>query len=645
MSGRSEMPAYEDCLVDEPVRGHLNEVEIEALRLLFRRYAGQPFRLEQANAAAAGSMSGADVRAALPALLCSGEIAAVRKAWGEKLYYIPLDRQLDLWKTLGYTELREQDPACVELEREAKSGLALDLFRALTWIAGNGLRMTAKGTIHQKERSKLEDRIVLKAEDISGLQLNYPHPDVYSPALAVVMDLLLALGLIAKERAVWRTDVPGMAAWLSLDVPAMNFVLWREILQRYVPADVGLQHVALRLTAPDLKPGVWYSVEELLGSLQDQGLLGAGGGDLSPERAAWTEGWLEALCGFGWMELGRHPEDGRMFRWLIDRETSSPEVPPSPQSSPSVKGKIIVQPDFELLVPPDVPFTVRFELEFCAELASSGMMSVYRLTRAGLEQASRLGRTPQEILQLLEEYSAGVPTPVRDSLLQWGREIGRTTLTEVKLLSCADSEAADRISDLTSLAGKLERIGPLHFLVTTDSEAEVIKILDSERLAPAQRGTSAPDDPVPPKLTEMEVTRSNDKEQIIQKGQGWIYKGADLHFYEPETRPPDVDELFPGLSEIPVMWWKELRRYHASTARELVERALAWSAKLMLQIGGDTVVCVPLAIVEGESDWLVRVRHVPSSAAQEKDTSDKEVQLSPRDWQAIRLILPAGIRK
>lgn len=645
MSRQSEMPTYEDSLVDGLVQGPLNEVEIEALRLLFQRYAGQPFRLEQATAVAVGSMSGADIRAALPVLLRSGEIAAVRKAWGEKLYYIPLDHQLGLWKTWGYAELREQNSARVQLEREAKPGLALDLFRALTWIAGNGLRMTAKGTIHQKERSKLEDRIALKAEDIAGLQLNYPHPDVYSPALAVVMDLLLSLGLITKERAVWRVDAPAMAAWLSLDVPAMNSVLMREILQRYVPADVGLQHVALRLMAPDLKSGAWYSMVELLGSLQEQGLLGAEGDALEPARVAWIEGWLEALCGFGWMELGRHPEDGRMFRWLMVRETSSPEFLPSPKASPSAKGKLIVQPDFELLVPPDVPFTVRFELEACAELVSSGVMSVYRLTRAGLEQACKLGRTPQEILQLLEEHSAGVPASVRDGLLQWGREIGRTTLTEVKLLSCADTEAADRIADLPSLAGKLERIGPLHFLVATDSEAEVIKILDGERLAPVHRGTPASNEPMLPKLAEMEVNGSQDEGKVGQKGQGWIYKGADLHFYEPETRPPDVDELFPGLSEIPVMWWKELRRYHASTARELIERALAWSAKLMLQIGGETIVCVPQAIVEDESDWLVRVRQVPSSAAQEKDIPDKEVQLSPRDWQAIRLILPEGIRK
>lgn len=630
MSWGSGMPAYEGDRRGDQLDVHpLDEAGIEALRLLFRRYAGQPFKLEQVNAAAAGGVSGAELRAALPTLLRSGALAAVRKAWGEKLYYLPLDRLLGMWNAWGYAELREQEPARVELRREAKPGLALDLFRALTWIAGNGLRMTAKGTIHQKERGNLEDRMALKAEDIAGLRLKYPHPDVYSPGLAVVLDLLQALGLIAKERAAWRAHPQGLAAWLSLDLPAMNLVLLREMLQRYVPADAELQHVALRLAATDLKPGAWYALEELLGSLQDQGLLGAEG-EPSPEREAWIKGWLDALCGCGWLELGRHPADGVMFRWLIERKPSGSAV------SQTAKGKLIVQPDFELFVPPDVPFTVRFELEACAELASSGVMSVYRLTRAGLEQACRLGRTPQEILRLLEEHSAGLPDLVRDALLQWGREIGRTTLAEAKLLSCADAEAADRIAGLPLLEGKLERLGTLHFLVNPDFESDVLKILDGERLAPVHRGTQDPDEPIYPKLAE--VLRPDGEESKRQDGQGWIYQGADLHFYEPEFDLPSVEELFPGLSEVPAMWWKELRRYHASTARELVERALEWRAKLLLQIGGETALCVPLS-VEGDTDWRVKARLLPASGDPEKETV-----LSPGDWQAIRLILPASLR-
>ncbi|GJM70002.1 hypothetical protein HMSSN036_22180 [Paenibacillus macerans] len=72
-----------------------------ALRLLFYRFAGQPFKLEQVDSAAAGGVSGAELRAAMPALLRRGDIKAVRKAWGERLYYLPLDMSLQRQRVWG----------------------------------------------------------------------------------------------------------------------------------------------------------------------------------------------------------------------------------------------------------------------------------------------------------------------------------------------------------------------------------------------------------------------------------------------------------------------------------------------------------------------------------------------------------------
>ncbi|MGG6310060.1 helicase-associated domain-containing protein [Paenibacillus macerans] len=659
MSKGTGMQAWETAgWPEKPAGLQLEPIELSALKQLFRRFAGQPFKLEQANAAAAGSVSGADIRAAIPALLGSGHAAAVRKAWGEKLYYLPLN-QLLRQQTWEYAELHAQDSERITLRREAKPGLALDLFRAACWIAGNGLRLTAKGTIHQKERSKLETRIRLSERDVAGLDLNYPHPDVYSPALAIVLDLLLARGLIAKDRSLWRLNPAALASWLALDIQAMNLALLRELLQRYVPADAPLQHVALRLAAADIRAGFWYSLEELIGALQEQGLLESG---MPEDRGRWIAAWLEALCGCGWLELGDHPEDGMMFRWLIDREGLAAlsgegteggdpgALDADPGSSfgrpiaSHPAGRVIVQPDFELLVPPDVPFTVRFELEACAEHVASDVMSVYRLSRASVDQASRYGRTPQDILAWLTEHAAGVPEPVRSALEQWGREIGRTSLTEALLLSCADPEAADRIASIAALRDKLERIGPRHFLVDAERATEVYKALDNERLAPPNRRTAADAEveyPKPAELAQSAGDGSGLRMEQAAGNQGWIYKGADLHFYEPDREAPSREELFPDCSGVPAMWWKEMRSYHSSTARQLVDKALEWRTKLALQIGGDTVVCVPLD-VEGETVWRLRMRVLPSASAVAEPQG--EMWLAPGDWQGIRLILPAGWR-
>lgn len=86
------------------------------------------------------------------------------------------------------------------------------------------------------------------------------------------------------------------------------------------------------------------------------------------------------------------------------------------------------------------------------------------------------------------------------------------------------------------------------------------------------------------------------------------------------------------------MWWKELRAYHHSTARQIVAQAKGWQTKIALQIGGDTVLCLPLEL-RGDEEWSVKVRTFPSPSGEGRG-EESELWLSPGDWRAMRLILP-----
>lgn len=55
----------------------------------------------------------------------------------------------------------------------------------------------------------------------------------------------------------------------------------------------------------------------------------------------------------------------------------------------------IVQPDFEVLVPPEVPYTIRWTLGGCAELLHSDDLWSFRLTRERLEHAAEQGLPPE----------------------------------------------------------------------------------------------------------------------------------------------------------------------------------------------------------------------------------------------------------
>lgn len=78
-----------------------------------------------------------------------------------------------------------------------------------------------------------------------------------------------------------------------------------------------------------------------------------------------------------------------------------------PQAPASAAPGFIIQPDFEVLVPPEVPYTVRWTLAGCAELLHHEDLWSFRLTRERLEAAADQGRAPGEVISWLNAHAAG----------------------------------------------------------------------------------------------------------------------------------------------------------------------------------------------------------------------------------------------
>ncbi|WP_410768161.1 helicase-associated domain-containing protein [Fontibacillus sp. BL9] len=620
---------------------------------IFRRFAGLPFKLEKVDEAASGRVSGADLRAALPGMLRRGELAAVKKAWGEKLYYIPADHLPELWAHLNVSSPSPHAGGSIQLDKEAGPGLAINLFRALTWIARNGLPMTSKGTIHQKSVSKLTGYLYLQEEEVAGLDLRYPHQDVYSPQFAIVLDLLQALGLLSKERALWGLDPKELTAWLDLGPEMQEAVLFRELLQRYLPDHVGIRHAVYRLARNDLQEGSWYSLKDLYDSLQALGMLPE---RLPEEVTVWMGSWLNALSGFGWLDLGKDAGPGReeLVRWrkrprlellqglegAANAANSTGIHPAGNRETGALSGVFYVQPDYEILVPPDVSYRVRWELEACCDNQTTDTMSVYRISRASVARASELGRSPGAVLGFLEASSAGVPENVKLALEQWAGEMGRTSLEEKLLLRCGDEKAADTVAALPALAGMVERIGPRDFIVDAGQSAKVRKVLEEVSLAPPkQRNTG---------LAELEYPRLEEPGSPVAPAifgggraeeRAWIFKGSQLHFYDRSDEIPEPEELFPGWNEIPNMWLNEMRDYHGSTARQIMFQAIAWKTKVVLRMkDGDIAEFKPVSLTE-EEKWTVKGHiYLNDNGPDGKDGTETELALG--EWEAMRLILP-----
>ncbi|GIO38698.1 hypothetical protein J41TS12_35590 [Paenibacillus antibioticophila] len=579
------------------------------IEYLYRRFAGLPFTLDHVNGAAAGRVSGAELRAAIPGLLRSGQLIAMKRSRDERMYCIPRSVIPVIWEGLKPAAPKAMDGSMARRIKEPGNGLAADLFRTLSWIGQQGfLPFTSKGTIHRRTIDKLHEIISLHEEDLSALGLRYAHQAWCPLGLAVVLDMLLSLGLLSQDQDnSFLTVVPEqLSAWLALDTSEWDTILLQELLDRYLPDEPGIWHIAYRLVQPDLDTTHWYSTDALLQSLIESGLIPG----VADREQSWLHGWLSALSAFGWLELGRSPEENLIFRWC-SRPRLKGEFPAAGQlgqseppeqleqaeqsghqhSNPAGEtgGRCYVQPDFEILVPPDVPFHIRWELECCCECLVNDRMTVYRLTRSRAVHAYQRGRSPLDLLELLTSYSHGVPGNIAQVLTDWEREF--------------------RGAERHPLPGKAGQS-----LALNERKQPA---LSYPRIKPGMHGSGT---------------------FAARRDAAWINQGFRPYLYEPAAEIPGAEELFPGRSRVPSMWIRERRQYHDSTARSLMDQAMLWRTGVEMNLkSGECAVFLPMQI-SGEHSWMVRgnlVKGEPQGRHVEEG-----VLLTPDQWEEIGLLLP-----
>ncbi|MGG4550895.1 helicase-associated domain-containing protein [Paenibacillus humicus] len=544
-----------------------------ALFLIFRRFAGLSFKLEHLPKAAEGRTTAADLRAAVPALLRHRYLVSVRNSWGERLFYIPQEIADMIQGEWMQPKLEPISGSEIKLIREAKRGLALDLFRSLVWIAKYGIPVTAKGGIYQRALVKLSGQTALQPEDVTGLGLSYPHQETIPASAAVVLDLLLDMELIIQALKAWQLNMQAIAFWLEQNVDGMNAELYRRIQTKYVPAEAGLQHLVYAVSSPVFVPGEWYSIEMLIQWLQEERLLRL---DPPEEWRRWLWGWMEAMCGFGWLELGCHNAGGRAFRWIDQprRLGVSQDALQWGEDGETAESGFCVQPDFEIIVPPEVSFACRWELEAISECIYADRMSLYRLTRESIAEGIRLGRSWREALRQLKRSSSGVPDNVALALEEWGRELGEPGEPRV----------------FPRLDGSLSKL-------------------------PEQGGPNG-----------IPLSGGN--------GSGWIFCGEDRSSYRLFDTGLEREELFPGLDQVPAIWLKTARSYHSSTAREMVSQAMKWHVMLALGIKGEMYEYLPAGL-QGGADWQVTGKLFSPNSSEGRDAV-----LTPENWEIMRLLLP-----
>ncbi|XID95238.1 helicase-associated domain-containing protein [Paenibacillaceae bacterium WGS1546] len=547
----------------------------QALKTIVAGFGSQPFEEEQlVRRMAGGEWNGAEIRVALARLRRSGIVFAVRKAWGDRLYYLPSDA-VPLWQPLllplGGRPLSEEEAReATAAQATYRPPLSLELLQAWQAVHRQPVTLTLKGTPNRTAISRIAASLTISDEELASLGLAYPCAEHVPPKAALALDLGLCFGVLRQSGDAIEISEDGLEKWLSLSSTDAERRLQRAVAGRYLPEDPAFQltvSAALGVAANEWHAEAWLA--ELNG------------------RATETPAWLSLLAAFGWLELGKQ-RGGIVYR--------KPADPSAAQGPNAAEPALIVQPDGEILALPGTGPRTRWLLLELAETETADAVWVCRLTKRSCENAYRAGRSLESALSFLESRSGRpVPPAVAGALRDWFATFGQTRIAEETLLRTESREVADALSRDPELAALIvERLGDKAFVIASSS-AKLAR--DRLRLAgyppdEPRRAPVRPDGPV------SECAGPDPAEE-----KGWIYRRTAVSVFEADRSVPGAEELFPGLGDIPAAWITRPRTYHPSTSKELLRRAIGWNASVQMEHSGERRVFVPTGLREEGPDW------------------------------------------
>ncbi|MCR8845244.1 helicase-associated domain-containing protein, partial [Paenibacillus sp. SC116] len=568
----------------------------------------------------------------------AGLLAVFRKAWGERLYVVPVDVYV---KVLQYAMETAPSESADELHIDAFSnselgtGVINDLFRLLVFTANEGLPVTAKGTLHKRTIQRLESQLQMTNEALGVCRISYAFAEALSPKLAISLDLAMRLGLIRKDTQSFSIQTDELYAWLQQPIEKWNEAIWLLVGQHYTVANVETKHLFYALSAAG-RPEQWVQAASVVQQLQESGWL-----DAEQSQFQTMKAWLHALHNFGWCELRATSDGSIWYKWLISSEGDVDE------QTEDGRG-FFVQPDFEIIAPPDCPLFIRWKLEQIAEHMSSSGMHMYRLTRDSFQAAIDAGRTRKQQQEFLEQYAlTGIPENIIDAWERWNEQYGRAWFSEVVLLRCEDESAALLIQqecEQGKLQGKLSKIGPNAFVVARDQVEQIRMIMeqiglpllknwrndDVEGVSVDRHGSE--DEPL--KASVIASDQSAKHFQNISTMNGIVYSPSSLQYYEMDMAYRRDESWLSSYIGLPLMWTKEVRTYHASTMKEIVETAIRLKLALQIKENGKLLRVVPIRLIgQVDMDYALEA-HI------NEDSRLVCKSLMPNQWEGVRLLVP-----
>ncbi|MDP5273335.1 helicase-associated domain-containing protein [Chengkuizengella axinellae] len=607
----------------------LSYLEKKTLNLILRNFGYGPFEWKDMLLSVDTPFSESEIKVGLTLLRQKGVVFTFRKTWGDHVFVIPKD-SFRSWVSVLMPDTNKMEylpDEEVQPTHKIGRGFSFDMFQFIIFIEKNELELTQAGLVKKRQVQKICDFIDFNEEDLEYIDFKYEGEDVYPKQFAIVLDMMMRLQLVNKESKSFHLNMEKTHVWLLQNMDQMNRILYENWQQICMPSNVWLQLIWAKIETLDYD--MWYPIDELIKWVKGTQILQSTNID-ETHCANQILNWIKSYAGFGWIEIGKNNKDEFVFKWKInihaEVEVDIPVVD---------EVQFYVQADFEVIVPPNVPFHIRWELEGMSEITYSDLIMRYKLHKKSIERARQKGKTSTDLILFLEQNSKyELPENVKSSIEEWSEQFGKIVIEEVLLLRCSDSKISEQIKENPIFQPYiLTMLGDRDFIIDKGSSKEFYRKLEQHGYSPFIKETNKQNsNQIDKNNSDIKPIHLDDSfmfEDTSSASKGLIYSNKAMLYYDMEKTFPKVIDVYPKLEQIPPMWLKQYRSYHPSTEKEIVQKAIENRVYLKLRSNHKERTILPKELEEKSDQYSVRGFE-----------NNDEITLFSHQWNEMRLIFP-----
>ena len=149
-----------------------------------------------------------------------------------------------------------------------------------------------------------------------------------------------------------------------------------------------------------------------------------------------------------------------------------------------------IQPNFEVIIGPEVDLSVRFSVELLADRKNRDMVLTYEVTQGGIVRGIERGMTVDEIFTFLDTHSrTPLPQNVRFSVENWAGSYGAIFFEKITVMRFRDKSVCNGVMHLPEIAPYIkEQLSETVLAVSSEHIKKITEVLKSSGYQPETFG-------------------------------------------------------------------------------------------------------------------------------------------------------------